>query len=148
VRADIPGEKVLHRELNSFEDRSWGGQLLRHAQAQAEKQTAGIVKRILRLEKCLWVFVEVPGVEPTNNYGERTIRRGVICRKISFGTRSERSSRFVERILTVVTTLKQQKRKRNPQEFLTAALRAYRCGLPPPSLLPVSDLAQAASVAA
>jgi transposase len=122
------------------------GQLLRQAQTCGEKKTAGMARRILRLEKCLWVFVDVPGVEPTNNYGERTIRQGVIYRKISFGTRSERGSRFVERILTVVTTLKQQ--KRNPLEFLTAALGAYRRGLPPPSLLPTSKLAQAASIAA
>lgn len=51
-------------------------------------------------------------------------------------TGSERGSRFVERILTVVTTLKQQ--KRNPLELLTAALGAYLRGLPPPSLLPIS----------
>jgi transposase len=122
------------------------GQLLRQAQACGEKKTAGMARQILRLEKCLWVFVEVPGVEPTNNYGERTIRQGVIYRKISFGTRSEQGSRFIERILTVVTTLKQQ--KRNPLEFLTQALSAYRRGLPPPSLLPVSESAQAASLAA
>jgi Transposase IS66 family. len=121
------------------------GALLRQAQACGEKKTAGVARRILRLEKCLWVFVDVPGVEPTNNYGERTIRQGVIYRKISFGTRSERGSRFIERILTVVTTLKQQ--KRNPLEFLTAALGAYRRGLPPPSLLPASDSAQAAIAA-
>ena len=121
------------------------GALLRQAQACGEKKTAGMARRILRLEKCLWVFVDVPGVEPTNNYGERTIRQGVIYRKISFGTRSERGSRFVERILTVVTTLKQQ--KRNPLEFLTSALGAYRRGLPPPSLLPASDSAQAAVAA-
>jgi transposase len=122
------------------------GELLRQAQTCGEKKTAGIARRILRLEKCLWVFVEVPGVEPTNNYAERTIRQGVIYRKISFGTRSERGSRFVERILTVVTTLKVQ--NRNPLEFLTEALWAHRRGLPPPSLLPVSESAQAASVAA
>jgi transposase len=117
------------------------GALLRQAASSGEKKTAGVARRILRLEKCLWVFVDVPGVEPTNNYGERTIRQGVIYRKLSFGTRSERGSRFIERILTVVTTLKQQ--KRNPLEFLTQALWAYRRGLPPPSLLPASDLAQA-----
>jgi transposase len=122
------------------------GDLLRQAQACGEKKTAGMARQILRLEKCLWVFVDVPGVEPTNNYGERTIRQGVIYRKISFGTRSERGSRFVERILTVVATLKQQ--KRNPLEFLAAALGAYRRGLPPPSLLPLSEAAQAASIAA
>jgi transposase len=121
------------------------GTLLRQALSCGEKKTAGVARRILRLEKCLWVFVDVPGVEPTNNYGERTIRQGVIYRKLSFGTRSERGSRFVERILTVVTTLKQQ--RRNPLEFLTQALRAYRRGLPPPSLLPASDWAQAAVAA-
>ncbi len=121
------------------------GQLLRQAQACGEKKTAGVARRILRLEKCLWVFVDVPGVEPTNNYGERVIRQGVIYRKLSFGTRSERGSRFVERILSVVTTLKQQ--KRNPLDFLTEALWAYRRGLPPPSLLPASEPAQAAVAA-
>jgi transposase len=104
-----------------------------------EPQSSGAY--ILRLEKCLWVFVDVPGVEPTNNYGERTIRQGVIYRKLSFGTRSESGSRFIERTLTVETTLKQQ--KRNPLEFLTQALWAHRRGLPPPSLLPASDSAQA-----
>ncbi|MDC0710486.1 IS66 family transposase [Stigmatella sp. ncwal1] len=118
------------------------GVLLRQAASCAEKKTAGGARRILRLEKCLWVFVDVPGVEPTNNYGERTIRQGVIYRKLSFGTRSERGSRFIERILTVVTTLQQQ--KRNPLEFLTQVLSAYRRGLPPPSLLPAFDSAQAA----
>jgi transposase len=59
------------------------GELLRQAQACTEqKKTAGMARQILRLEKCLWVFVDVPGVEPTNNYGERAIRQGVICRKI------------------------------------------------------------------
>jgi transposase len=122
------------------------GALLRQAQACGEKKTAGMARQILRLEKCLRVFVDVTGVKPTNNYGERTLRQGVIYRKISFGTRSERGSRFIERILTVVTTLQQQ--KRNPLEFLTAALGAYRRGLPPPSLLPDSASAQAASNAA
>jgi transposase len=134
---------VFQRRMRKVERKV--GKLLRQAQACGEKKTAGMAKRILQLEKCLWVFVDVPGVEPTNNYGERTLRQGVIYRKLSFGTRSERGSRFIKRILTVVTTLKQQ--KRNPLEFLTAALAAYRRGLPPPSLLPASDSAQAAVAA-
>lgn len=144
VRDGTLERRKFQRRMRKVERRV--GELLRQAQACGEKKTAGMARQILRLEKCLWVFVDVPGVEPTNNYGERTIRQGVIYRKISFGTRSERGSRFIERILTVVTTLKQQ--KRNPLEFLTAALGAYRRGLPPPSLLPVSEPAQAASVAA
>ena len=144
VRDGTLERREFQRRMRPVERRV--GDLLRLAQACGQKKTAGMAKRILRLEKCLWVFVDVPGVEPTNNYGERTIRQGVIYRKISFGTRSERGSRFIERILTVVTTLKQQ--KRNPLEFLTAALGAYRRGLPPPSLLPVSASAQTASIAA
>jgi hypothetical protein len=51
-------------------------------------------------------FVDVPGLEPTNNFGERCIRYGVVYRKTSFGTQSAQGSRFVERLLTTVTTLK------------------------------------------
>jgi hypothetical protein len=38
----------------------------------------------------------------------RSIRPGVQRRKISFGTQSEAGSRFVESMMTVVATLKQQ----------------------------------------
>ena len=50
-----------------------------------------------------------------------------------FGTDSERGSRFVERILTVTTTLKQQ--QRHALTFLTAACEAALHGRPDPSLL-------------
>ena len=66
---------------------------------------------ILKLEEAMWTFVEVEGVEPTNNFGERCIRHSVMWRKTSFGTQSPEGSRFVERILTAVTTLKLQKRE-------------------------------------
>lgn len=141
VREGSLERKVFQKRMRKVEKRV--GELLREAQAYAEPKTAGMAKQILKLEKCLWVFVDVPGVEPTNNYGERTLRQGVIYRKISFGTRSAQGSRFIERILMVVTTLKQQ--KRNALEFLKEALWAYRRGQSPPSLLPVSESAQAAA---
>ncbi len=47
-------------------------------------------------------------MEPTNNNAERPLRRAVMWRRKSFGTQSEKGSRFVERILTVVTSLRQQ----------------------------------------
>lgn len=141
VRDGTLARKTFQRRMRKVEQTV--GELLRQAQAYAEKKTAGMAKQILKLEKCLWTFVDVPGVEPTNNYGERTLRQGVIYRKISFGTRSALGSRFIERILTAVTTLKQQ--KRHALEFLRQALWAHRRGLPPPSLLPVSDPAQVAA---
>jgi transposase len=92
-------------------------------------------QNILKVEPALWTFADQEGVEPTNNAAERALRRGVIWRRRSFGTQSENGSRFVERILTVVTTLRQQ--KRDALDFLTKACQARTLGIPPPSLLPV-----------
>jgi transposase len=121
------------------------GRLLREAQACAEKKTAGMAKEMLLLEKCLWTFVDVPGLEPTNNFAERCLRQAVMYRKTSFGTQGPEGSRFVERILTAVTTLQLQ--KRSVLAFLTDTLRAHRRGLAPPSLLPTSEALQLAEAA-
>jgi transposase len=83
----------------------------------------------------LWTFAHVDGVEPTNNAAERALRPAVLWRKGSFGTQSDDGSRFVERIMTVAATCKQQ--GRSLLDFLVAATTAARLGLPPPSLLPV-----------
>lgn len=112
------------------------GGLLRDAEVCVGAKTSGMAKEILKLEPAMWAFVEVEGLEPTNNIAERTIRHGVMYRKTSFGTQSPAGSRFVERILTVVATLKQQ--DRNVLEYLTEAIRAHRRGLPAPSLLPAA----------
>lgn len=82
----------------------------------------------------LWTFAHTDGVEPTNNAAERALRPAVLWRKGSFGTQSDDGSRFVERIMTVAATCKQQ--GRGLLDFLVAATTAARLGLPPPSLLP------------
>jgi hypothetical protein len=51
------------------------------------------------------------GVEPTNNAAELRIRHAVLLRKTSYGTHSGEGSRFVERILTVHASLRQQDRR-------------------------------------
>jgi len=98
------------------------------------KAVAGRCREILALEPALWTFAYAEGVEPTNNAGERRIRQGVMWRKTSFGTDSPNGSRFVERILTVVTTLRMQ--ERNVLDYVTAACEAALRGMPAPSLLP------------
>ena len=62
------------------------------------------------------------------------MRTAVIARKLSFGTESPAGSRFVERMLTVTTTLKQQ--KRNVLDYVVAAHQARLDGRAAPSLLP------------
>jgi transposase len=82
----------------------------------------------------LWTFLDVDGVEPTNNVSERALRPAVIWRKLSFGTQSAQGSRFVETILTVVETCHRQ--SRSSYEYLTAAMHAHFAGQTAPSLLP------------
>ncbi|MCA1600491.1 MAG: IS66 family transposase, partial [Acidobacteria bacterium] len=82
-------------------------------------KTRGTCRQIRTVAAALWTFVRVEGVEPTNNAAERALRRAVLWRRKSFGTQSAAGSRFVERILTVVTSLRQQ--GRNVLEYLTAA---------------------------
>ena len=110
------------------------GRLLRKAEVCPDAKVAGMAKEILKLEPALWTFVQVEGLEPTNNAAERAIRPAVLYRKGCFGTHSPEGSRFVERMLTVVATLRQQ--KRNVLEFLTTAYAAHLRGEPAPSLLP------------
>jgi transposase len=100
-------------------------------------KTAGTCWDILKWREALWTFVQVEGVEPTNNTAERAIRPGVLWRKGSFGTQSAEGSRFVESMMTVVATLKQQ--QRNVLEYLTTACEASLRGEEAPSLLPASD---------
>jgi transposase len=86
-------------------------------------------------ESSLWTFAFVKGVEPTNNHAERVLRGAVLWRKGSFGSNSEGGCRFVERILTVVQTLRLQGGSVLP--YLQEALYAHRKGVPAPKLLQV-----------
>jgi transposase len=110
------------------------GALLCEGTALACDQTRRTCENILKLEGALWTFVRVEGVEPTNNSAERGLRRAVLWRRRSFGTQSEDGSHFVERVLTAVTTLRQQ--KRDVLDDLTQACAAAMRGDTAPSLLP------------
>ena len=111
--------------------------LLEAGRRSGMPKTAGTCQDILKRREALWTFVQLEGVEPTNNVAERSIRPGVLWRKGSFGTQSEAGSRFVESMMTVVSTLKQQ--QRNVFAYLTAACEAALRGETAPSLLPASS---------
>jgi transposase len=97
-------------------------------------ETRRTCQNILKVKQALWTFVDREGVEPTNNAAERALRRGVIWRRRSYGTQSENGSLFVERILTAVITLRQQ--KRDVLDYLEVACKAVTLSNPAPSLLP------------
>lgn len=95
---------------------------------------AGTCGEMLKLFDSFFTFVDHEGIEPTNNFAEQQVRYAVIWRKTSFGTHSPAGSRFVERLLTVRATLRQQ--GRNVVEWIVSAHQAALRGTPAPSLLP------------
>ena len=86
-------------------------------------RTGRFCERLLAEEDNLWHFIKEPSIDLTNNLSERNIRPAVIWRKVSFGTQSQRGNHFVERILSVVETLKIQ--KRNVFEFLADCFQCH-----------------------
>jgi transposase len=73
-----------------------------------------------------------PG-RPTNNDAERALRHAVIWRKLSFGTQSAAGSQFVETMLTVIETCRQQ--HINAFSYLVQAMEAHFAARPAPKLL-------------
>jgi len=119
------------------------GELLREGMGLAQAKTRRTCQNILKLEAALWTFVWVEGVEPTNNRAERPLRRAVLWRRRSFGTQSEGGSEFVARVLTTVTTLRQQ--RRDVLDYLTEACAAAIRGDKSPSLLPPPSVVNTAT---
>lgn len=94
----------------------------------------GMCRHIFDRFDALWTFLDHTDVEPTNNASERALRHAVIWRKLSFGTQSAAGSRFVETLLSVIETCRQQ--KRNVFSFVTTAVEAHFKKQPAPKLLP------------
>jgi transposase len=111
--------------------------LLQEGAEGADPKTQGTGRNLLKREAALWTFVWEPGVDPKDNSAERPLRRAVLWRRRSFGTPSEAGSQFVERILTAVTPLRQQ--RRDVVDYLTAACTAAIRHEPVPSLLPLTS---------
>ncbi len=99
----------LIRLISTYEDR---------------KDDAGrFARRILREIESLWTFLVEEGVAPTNNHAERMLRFAVLWRKRSYGTRSEKGDRWVERILSLRQTCRIRSKQTYP--VLVDAMRAY-----------------------
>ena len=111
------------------------------AGANFDGKMGGKCRDILKHKKYLWTFVKDSNVEPTNNFAERIVRQGVLWRKGSFGTQSERGARYVERILTVCATCRLQ--GRSVIEYLRTVCHCHLNGVPAPSLIKAAgDLAK------
>ena len=132
VREDTLERGAFQQELVPIQVQV--GELLREGASLKQAATRNTCANLLKIEAALWTFVTTPGVEPTNNSVERALRRLVLWRRRSFGTQSDAGSRFVERMMTAVTTLRQQ--DRDVLDYLAAACAAAIRGERVPSLLP------------
>ena len=132
VRDGTLSRAEFEREMRPLQARI--GRLLRAGTCRQHAKTRHTCANILKMEAALWTFVTTEGVAPTNNAAERALRRAVLWRRRSFGTQSAEGSVFVARLLTVVTTLRQQ--ERDVLDYLTDACAAHLTGTPSPSLLP------------
>ena len=94
---------------------------------------SGKCRRIINHREHLWTFVHDQNIDPTNNIAERIVRQGVLWRKSSFGTQSERGARYVEHILTVCATCRLQ--GRSVIEYLRDACRCHLERIPAPPLI-------------
>jgi transposase len=130
-RADRISRAALLRRMGPVR-RKVESLLLRGTQS-GHADTRGTCRELYEHRSWLWTFLRHEEVEPTNNAGERSLRHAVIWRKLSFGTQSAAGSRFVETMLTVVETCRQQ--RRNVFTFLTNAVQAHLAHQSTPSLL-------------
>jgi len=83
----------------------------------------------------LWTFQRHKDAEPSNNLAERDLRKIVLWRKKSYGTRSERGQRFVQTISSVAGTLRRT--RAGVLDFITDAVVRFYRGTEAPMIQPV-----------
>lgn len=103
------------------------------AAESVSSKTRATCANILRKFETLFIFIYQEGIEPTNNLAERNLRQAVIWRKLTAGSRSEWGEKYIERLFTVVTTLRQ--RAQNVFEYFASCFSAWQRDGPIPSPL-------------
>ncbi len=116
---------ILRRELKPALRRFSG-------KSPRNKYCRGMARNLLKLWPSLWTFAAIPGVAPTNNHAERSLRGAVIYRKLSLGSQSEEGERRIARLLSASITCRLQ--RRSLHVYLVELLSASARGDPAPLL--------------
>jgi transposase len=90
-------------------------------------------RNLLKIWVALWTFVTTPGVTPTNNAAERSLRGPVIHRRLSYGNQSTEGEHFTERALSASVTCRLQ--QRSLYHYLSQLLTAHQHGRTLPALI-------------
>jgi transposase len=102
-----------------------------HRLPRKDNDAYNIAVRLWNEEASYFRFIK-DGLPPTNNLCEQSIRRVVLNRKVTQGTRSDWGNRWWERIWSVLATCEQQ--GKNVMDFLKSAIGSSLQGVPPPVL--------------
>jgi hypothetical protein len=89
-----------------------------------DPDNARFAKRLRKQRRHLLRFLEMEGVEATNNRAERALRPAVIVRKTGGCNKTDVGARTHAVLISILVTLKQQGRE--PLEYLTSVLTAPR----------------------
>lgn len=132
---------ALREEKPALEQASFGAKLkelearldslIAESRRFSDPDNARFAKRLRKQRGHLLRFLEMEGVEATNNRAERALRPAVIVRKIGGCNETDVGARTHAVLASILVTLKQQERE--AMEYLTAVLTAPG---KPPKLLP------------
>jgi len=130
--------KTIHRQ---DEYKNWHRRMKQHQKAilqaawhrlpKKDKDAWNLAVRLGNEEASYFRFIE-SDLPATNNLAEQSIRRVVLNRKVTQGTRSEWGNRWWERMWSVLATCEQQ--DKNVMEFLKSAMESWLQGWSPPVL--------------
>jgi transposase len=123
--------EMLNMKARSLRKRI-GEELEKGSYTAPELRMSRFCKNLLNYFHALWTFLEVEGVEPTNNHAERCLRPLVIWRKKYFCTHSDYGSEFVGRSASLIATCKMQ--SINTFEYLTKAVNNHFSGAHAPPI--------------
>lgn len=113
-------EHIFCKRARKLRKRTWR-YLKNIAHLANASQASRVAKNLLKSETMMWKFLDNPKLIPmSNNHAERQIRHYVVYRKNSYFTQSERGNRFLERVISLYLTCKQQ--NLNPVTYLNNLL--------------------------
>ena len=86
----------------------YAGYLLLRGAFSGNPKLAGMCTPLYDHRERLWTFLDVEGVEPTNNASERALRPAVIARKLSCGNKTQRGKTTWEILASLAATCHQR----------------------------------------
>ena len=116
--------KMAHTPPTKGQWAAWKARFTRCVSKYAvrEDDLGTFAKRLKEEAENLYTFLREDDIDATNNRAERALRPLVVRRKVSYGSTSEEGERWVERVMTLRETCRQ-----NDRSFFDELVKAISC---------------------